>query len=297
MCRPSQTPHPTMSSARIGRREAGLGSKKRGDAPPPFHGIIGFPLSVPVPRRLFDARGKSPKERSRPSPGRHAATRSRRGSSSSSPPTADGFGTGTPVPSPSQPILFPRLRIHFADFPCLHCSIDRRLFTLETRCGYEFGGLLATSRAANHPRRRDPNTSPDHSIGRSDGRCHSNFFKVTKTGGTTRPIKARSVSPVEGTSRPVHTRGGPVDPTQGPTTSFLTATTLIYAIGAGITAAAAPDLPSNGSSPVLLFIVTTSPCRDWVICAPAAFLGCGSRFSVLPLRNRTLILRHPSPPW
>ncbi|PHT28910.1 hypothetical protein CQW23_31508 [Capsicum baccatum] len=34
-----------------------------------------------------------------PSPVRHAATRSRRGSSSSSPPTADGFGTGTPVPS------------------------------------------------------------------------------------------------------------------------------------------------------------------------------------------------------
>uniref|UniRef100_A0A2N9F621 Uncharacterized protein n=1 Tax=Fagus sylvatica TaxID=28930 RepID=A0A2N9F621_FAGSY len=34
------------------------------------------------------------------SPGRHAATRSRRGSSSSSPPTANGFGTGTPVPSP-----------------------------------------------------------------------------------------------------------------------------------------------------------------------------------------------------
>ncbi|CAL8988704.1 unnamed protein product [Prunus brigantina] len=155
MCRPSQTPHLTMSSARIGRREAGLGSKKRGDAPPPFHGIskitlkgpsqcfvlikqIGFPLSVPAPRRLFDARGKSPKERSRPSPGRHAATRSRRGSSSSSPPTADGFRTGTPVPSPSQPILFPRLRIHFADFPCLHCSIDRRSFTLETRCGYEY---------------------------------------------------------------------------------------------------------------------------------------------------------------
>jgi len=31
--------------------------------------------------------------------------------------------------------------------------------------------------------------------------------------------------------------------------------------------------------PALLFIVTTSPCQDWVICAPAAFLGCGSRFS------------------
>ncbi|KAK8616904.1 hypothetical protein V6N13_116874 [Hibiscus sabdariffa] len=35
-----------------------------------------------------------------PSPDRHAATRSHRGSSSSSAPAADGFGTGTPVPSP-----------------------------------------------------------------------------------------------------------------------------------------------------------------------------------------------------
>ena len=30
---------------------------------------------------------------------------------------------------------------------------------------------------------------------------------------------------------------------------------------------------------VLVFIVTTSLCQDWVICAPAAFLRCGSRFS------------------
>ncbi|CAL8988666.1 unnamed protein product, partial [Prunus brigantina] len=96
MCRPSQTPHLTMSSARIGRREAGLGSKKRGDAPPPFHGISKITLKVAAVRR----RGKSPKERSRPSPGRHAVTRSRRGSGSSGPPTADGFRTGTPVPSP-----------------------------------------------------------------------------------------------------------------------------------------------------------------------------------------------------
>ncbi|KAK8640510.1 hypothetical protein V6N13_008263 [Hibiscus sabdariffa] len=35
-----------------------------------------------------------------PSPGRHAATRSRRGSSLSSAPSANGFGTGTFVPSP-----------------------------------------------------------------------------------------------------------------------------------------------------------------------------------------------------
>ena len=35
----------------------------------------------------------------------------------------------------------------------------------------------------------------------------------------------------------------------------------------------------NQNGPVLIFIVTTSLCQDWVICAPAAFLGCGSRFS------------------
>ncbi|KAK0594384.1 hypothetical protein LWI29_019187 [Acer saccharum] len=34
-----------------------------------------------------------------PSPGRHVATRSRRGSSSSSPPTADGSGLGPPCPA------------------------------------------------------------------------------------------------------------------------------------------------------------------------------------------------------
>ena len=31
--------------------------------------------------------------------------------------------------------------------------------------------------------------------------------------------------------------------------------------------------------PVLVFLVTTSLCQDWVICAPAAFLRCSSRFS------------------
>ena len=40
--------------------------------------------------------------------------------------------TADPYTQPSEPILFPKLRIHFADFPCLHCSIDQRLFTLET---------------------------------------------------------------------------------------------------------------------------------------------------------------------
>ena len=85
-------------------------------------------------------------------------------------------------------------------------------------------------------------------------------------------------------------------PTPHPTTSFLTATKYVYATGAGITAAAGTrlalqlilDKRFNLFSfqlinllrvRSLLFIVTTSLCQDWVICAPAAFLGSGSRFS------------------
>ncbi|KAK7288715.1 hypothetical protein RIF29_02188 [Crotalaria pallida] len=99
--------------------EAGLGSKNRGNAPPPIHGISKITLKVVVfhfryfqlplilhlsshfTNRLFDARGRGPEGPvPNPSPDRHAATRSRRESSSSNPPTTDGFGTGTPVPSP-----------------------------------------------------------------------------------------------------------------------------------------------------------------------------------------------------
>jgi hypothetical protein len=39
----------------------------------------------------------------------------------------------------SEPILFPKLRIQFADFPYLHCSKNQRLCTLETCCGYRYG--------------------------------------------------------------------------------------------------------------------------------------------------------------
>ena len=78
------------------------------------------------------------------------------------------------------------------------------------------------------------------------------------------------------------------------TTNALTAANLIYAIGAGITAAAGTrlalqsilahfcklcSLQSRSISVMLLFFVTTSPFRDWVICAPAATLRCGSRLS------------------
>jgi len=40
---------------------------------------------------------------------------------------------------PLEPMLLPKLRIHFADFPWSHCSMDQRLFTSESGCGYRYG--------------------------------------------------------------------------------------------------------------------------------------------------------------
>jgi len=83
-------------------------------------------------------------------------------------------------------------------------------------------------------------------------------------------------------------------PVEHSTTNFLTATTLIYAIGAGITAAAGTRLALQlilvnlftlysfklrvaVRPPVFILHFTTSPDGYWVICAPAAFLRSGSR--------------------
>jgi len=49
-----------------------------------------------------------------------------------------------PVPLSSEPILFPKLRIYFADFPYLHSSLNYRLLTLETCCGLRYGYLEST---------------------------------------------------------------------------------------------------------------------------------------------------------
>jgi len=102
---------------------------------------------------------------------------------------------------------------------------------------------------------------------------------------------------------PLHCCKTETNRTRNPTTSVLTATTLIYAVGAGITAAAGTrlalqlfltqpiaghekdvnfahsDKPPFIQGTASVFLVTTSPCREWVICAPAAFLRSGSRFS------------------
>ena len=60
---------------------------------------------------------------------------------------------------PSEPILFPKLRIWLADFPYLHCSIDQRLFTLETCCGYGYG--LAQKSYHSLGFSRDGKSAPD----------------------------------------------------------------------------------------------------------------------------------------
>ena len=45
----------------------------------------------------------------------------------------------------SEPILLPKLQIYFADFPYLLLSINQRLLTLETWCGYRYECLSITT--------------------------------------------------------------------------------------------------------------------------------------------------------
>ncbi|PHT25314.1 hypothetical protein CQW23_35051 [Capsicum baccatum] len=100
MCCPSQTPYLTMSSARIGP-QSGPWVQKEGKCPASDSRNNRIPLVRTSSELAVRRAGKAPEGTvPSPSPGRHAATRSRRWSSSSSPPTADGFGTGTPVASP-----------------------------------------------------------------------------------------------------------------------------------------------------------------------------------------------------
>jgi hypothetical protein len=115
---------------------------------------------------------------------------------------------------------------------------------------------------------------------------HSNFLKVN---GLQWQVRANECYSCTGSHR-----SGPCIYSRYSTTSVLTATTLIYAIGAGITAAAGTrlalqlflietfrfySLQSQSCCLTLLFLVTTSLCQNWVIYAPAAILRRGSRFS------------------
>ncbi|CAN7022419.1 unnamed protein product [Brassica rapa subsp. trilocularis] len=139
MCRPSQTPHLTMSSAWIDPPNRVLGLKEGVVTPPPIHGLpiilhlsIRFPLSVPVLSWLFDARGKIPKE---PFPVRPPADTRRSALAMLAAQAARQQSTGSELGPPSPALRanpFPEVTDPFSDFPCLHCSIDQRLFTLET---------------------------------------------------------------------------------------------------------------------------------------------------------------------
>ena len=78
------------------------------------------PQSNGDPRRSVNRTGLAPKDLPRPAGGHTRFPRKARPS------------------RPSEPILIPKLRIQFADFPYLHYSIDQRLLTLETCCGYGY---------------------------------------------------------------------------------------------------------------------------------------------------------------
>ncbi|CAL8988691.1 unnamed protein product [Prunus brigantina] len=104
-------------------------------------------------RRLFDA-GESPRRNAPgPSPGRHAATRSRRGSGSSGPterPT--GSGARDPRARPSSQSFS---RGYGSILPTSLAYIvpsTERLFTLETRCGYEYGPGVNGTRSSGFSR-------------------------------------------------------------------------------------------------------------------------------------------------
>ena len=74
---------------------------------------------------------------------------------------------------------------------------------------------------------------------------HSNFFKVKDPHRESGPAKGRNVLRKDGSRANRHSPpkgAGQAQHARNPTTSFLTATTLIYATGAGITAAAGTRL-------------------------------------------------------
>ncbi|KAI3477459.1 hypothetical protein L1887_60829 [Cichorium endivia] len=133
--------------------EAGLGSKKRGIAPLPIHGII---LSW-----LFDRPGKAPEgavPQSVPPAGTRRPALSR-GSSSSSPPTADGFGTGNPpVPSP-QSQSFSREKITLPEAPADVSGLPNVAIRTDGRSAQAHAQGFAATAAPSYS--SGPGTCPD----------------------------------------------------------------------------------------------------------------------------------------
>ena len=154
MCRPSQTPHLTMSSARIGPRDSGLRAKRRGQAPLPTHGISKITLKVVV----FHLRPRAP---TYPTPLKsfHKVGLESSSTGSSIPKSDERFARQYRFePPPEFPLASPRSGIvHHLSGP------DRRAptRTLHRRSGSASGaareGLPLVSFLA-HPRFQNPST-------------------------------------------------------------------------------------------------------------------------------------------
>ena len=112
------------------------------------------PDGVDAGRHRGPARGRAPPPRTRTRSGRPPPTR--RPLARPAPGRRDPLPAPARPTQPSEPILLPKLRIRLADFPYLHCSIDQRLFTLETGCGYRYD-----------PRRRSTHSPAFSRAGRS----------------------------------------------------------------------------------------------------------------------------------
>ncbi|KAI3477463.1 hypothetical protein L1887_60833 [Cichorium endivia] len=98
--------------------EAGLGSKKRGIAPLPIHRNNRIPLVRTSSELAVRRPGKAPEGAvPSPSPGRHAATRSPPRKQLEQSADSRRVRDWDPRAQPSEPILFPRLRIHFCRLP------------------------------------------------------------------------------------------------------------------------------------------------------------------------------------
>ncbi len=118
-----------------------------------FNYTVGLPWSVPVLSRLLSVNRREPPEHNerpqaaalhcqvagqlRTGPSRHPE-RQQPGAHQLQ-PLPERLRTTARLTQSSEPILFPKLRIQFADFPYLHCSKNQRLCTLETCCGYRYG--------------------------------------------------------------------------------------------------------------------------------------------------------------
>ncbi|KAK8621528.1 hypothetical protein V6N13_080961 [Hibiscus sabdariffa] len=95
-------PTPLKSFHKVGLESSSTGSSFPADSAKPVPlAVVSLDSRQGHSESTVHRPGKAPEGAvPNPSPGRHAVTRSRRGSSSSSAPAVDGFGTGTPVPSP-----------------------------------------------------------------------------------------------------------------------------------------------------------------------------------------------------